>query len=194
MHRRYFPACPVDGPIDPPVAFGHGASHGAVPNKCSECVKFFEGECTRFIEEVGHYLYLDHGPCGINGPTEPVEYQGSATKSKALVPRKCAHCKFLMPDSVHGFCCAKDPEKWGDFPRGLDWGTWVPKAIYINLPQGKKSNENLSIYAANNDEAKFLKEYRYLNPTISMVEAKSDFENYRSILERADRRSLKGAP
>lgn len=105
MHSRYFPPCPVDGPIDPPVAFGHMGSRGAVPAKCGQCRHLFEGECTRFIETVGHYLHLDHGPCGINGPTDPVTYEDEFIKAKVEVPRKCSRCRFLAVHQIFGFHC-----------------------------------------------------------------------------------------
>lgn len=52
MHHIYFPVCPVDGPIEPPVRFNLMGLKGAVPKKCSECKHLFEGECTRYIKDV----------------------------------------------------------------------------------------------------------------------------------------------
>ena len=122
MQSKYFPACPIDGPIEPPVPFSHAASRGAVPKKCSECEHLFEGECTRYIDEVGHYLHLDHGPCGIDGPTDPVPYEDEFIRAKVEIPRKCSTCVYLAVDRIPGFHCTKDSDKWGDFHRGLDWG------------------------------------------------------------------------
>src|SRR5262245_26778416 len=95
MHKHYFPPCPVDGPIEPPVPYGHMGASGAVPNKCRSCPNLFEGSCLRSIKEVGRYLHLDYGPCGIPGPTDPVIYEDEFITSKVTVPRKCATCHFL---------------------------------------------------------------------------------------------------
>ena len=182
MYKRYFPPCPIDGPIEPPVPFGHMASSGAVPNKCGTCANLFEGECIRFIEEVGHYLHLDYGPCGINGPTDPVPYEDKFVASKVMVPRKCASCCFLNNDKIYGFYCSKDSEKWGDFHRGLDWGAWTPDTIYLELPPPKVTTKKLSEYANRNDLLAFIEEHRRVNPGLSITEAKGDFERFRSIL------------
>ena len=184
MHRNYFPRCPIDGPIEPPVPFGHMASRGAVPKKCSECQHLFEGECTRYIEDVGHYLHLDHGPCGIDGPTDPVLYEDEFVTSKAEVPRKCAKCVFLAVDRIYGFHCTKDADKWGDFHRGLDWGAWEPDCIYLELPLPKVTTKELSVFARRNDIMSFIKEHRRINPGLSIEEAKADFAHFRDVLEK----------
>ena len=185
MHSRYFPPCPVDGPIDPPVAFGHMGSHGAVPAKCGQCRHLFEGECTRYIETVGHYLHLDHGPCGINGPTDPVTYEDEFIKAKVEVPRKCSRCRFLAVHPIFGFHCTKDADKWGDFHRGLDWGTWQPDLIYLQLPLPKVTTRELSQLAFANDLLGFVKEHRRINPGLSVEEAKADFQHFRNIIENS---------
>lgn len=182
MYHRYFPSCPVDGPIEPPVQYGHMGSRGAVPKKCSECQNLFEGECIRHIEEVGHYLHLDHGPCGVNGPTDPVYYEDIYIASKVVVPRKCAKCVYLAVDSIYGFHCTKDPEKWGDFHRGLDWGQWEPDDIYLELPLPKVTTRALSMFARCDDLIGFIMEHRRVNPGLSIKEAKADFAHFRSIL------------
>jgi hypothetical protein len=184
MYKNYFPKCPVDGPIEPPVPFGHLASHGAVPNKCSKCQYLFEGECTRYIEDVGHYLELDHGYCGIPGATDPVIYEDSSIVSKVEIPRKCASCRFLELNSISGFICRKDRNKWGDFQRGLDWGTWEPDFIYLELPAPKLTTKALMQYAYKNDLLKFIKEYRRINPGLSIEEAKNDFQRFSELLEK----------
>lgn len=132
MYHKYFPPCPVDGPIEPPVPFAHMFSIGAVPQKCSTCDCLFEGECTRYIR----YLHLDHGPCGIDGPTDPVIFENEFITPKVEVPRKCAECVHLScvhlsVPSLSRLCCTKDSDKWGDFHRGLDWGSWRPDRIDI---------------------------------------------------------------
>ncbi|UCE56672.1 MAG: hypothetical protein JSV31_14860 [Desulfobacterales bacterium] len=183
MHRRYFPSCTVDGPIDPPTPFGHLGASGAVPNKCGTCDKLFEGECTRYIEEIGHYLHLDYGSCGINGPTDPITYEDDFITSKVEIPRKCADCVFLGIDRIHGFHCKKDSDKWGDFHRGLDWGRWKPDCIYLQLPLPKVTTQALAQFAQRNDMKSFIKEYRRINPGLSIKEAKADFAHFRNVLE-----------
>lgn len=182
MHHRYFPRCPVDGPIDPPIPFGHMLSSGAVPNKCGTCQHLFEGECTRYIEELGHFLHLDHGPCGVTGPTDPVLYEDKFIKAKAEIPRKCANCRFLGFDSIRGFYCGEDADKWGDLHRGLDWGAWEPDCIYLQLPLPKLTTRELALCARQDDLVAFIKEHRRINPGLSMKEAKADFAHFRAIL------------
>ena len=184
MHSKYFPTCPIDGPIEPPVPFAHMGSRGAVPKKCSECEHLFEGECTRHIDEVGHYLHLDHGPCGIDGPTDPVPYEDEFIKAKVEIPTKCSTCVYLAVDRIRGFHCTKDSDKWGDFHRGLDWGAWQPAYINLLLPPPRVTTKALSQHAFNNDLAAFIKEYRRINPETSIEEAKRDFFHFRSTMEK----------
>jgi hypothetical protein len=183
MHKQYFPACPVDGPIDPPFPFGHMVTSGAVPNKCGHCDKLFEGECIRFVEDVGHYLHLDYGPCGINGPTDPVTYEDEFVTAKVEVPRKCVSCVFLDFGQIRGFDCRKDADKWGGYHRGLDWGTWAPDCIYIQLPPPKVTTKALVRCANQKDEIAFIKEHRRVNPGLSIQEARADFKRFREILD-----------
>ena len=182
MHKDYFPACPVHGPIEPPVPFNHMGLSGAVPNKCGPCPKLFEGSCTRYIEEVGHYLHLDYGYCGIPGPTDPVIYEDQFIVAKVEVPRKCSTCMYVDFDRVKGFVCRKDAKKWGRFERGLDWGSWEPDAIHLELPLPKVTTKDLSVYAKQGDLIEFIKEYRKVNPGTSFDEAKSDYQHFREIL------------
>ena len=185
MHRQYFPPCPVDGPIEPPVPFGHMSSDGAVPTKCSDCQHLFEGSCTRYIEEVQGYLHLDHGPCGIDGPTDPVYYETEFVKSKVEIPRKCASCRYVAVHSIYGIHCTKDADKWGDFHRGLDWGTWHADYVYIRLSPPKVTTRDLSRHAYNDDATAFVKEHRRVNPGLSIEEAKADFAHFRAVIDRA---------
>lgn len=183
MHKYYFPVCPVDGPIEPPVPFNHMGVSGAVPNKCGQCPKLFEGSCTRYMEEVGHYLHLDYGYCGIPGPTDPVIYRDEFVVSKVEIPRKCSTCAYLVLNRIRGFHCSKDSEKWGYLDRGLDWGTWEPDSIYLQLPFPKITTRDLAVHAKSGDLIKFIKEYRRVNPGVSIEEAKSDYRRFRDILE-----------
>jgi len=184
MHKFYFPNCKVSGPIEPPIKFSHLGSVGAVPNKCSNCSYLFEGSCTRNISDVGRYLHLDYGKCKINGSTDPVYYEDSYIQAKVEIPKKCSECAFLNVDSIYGFYCSQDKEKWGDFHRGLDWGSWEPNSIYLELPQPKLTTKELSVFAKENNEISFIKEHRRINPGLSLSEAKEDFIYFRSILEK----------
>lgn len=184
MHRFYFPACPVDGPIEPPVPFGHMGTSGAIPNKCGSCRHSFEGSCTRFMDEVQRYMHLDFGPCGIPGPTDPVAYEDEFITSKVEIPRKCAKCPFLFTDRIYGFNCRKDTEKWGDCYRGLDWGSWSPDTIYLQLPVPKVTTKELARFARENDLVSFVREHRRVNPALSLEEARADFARFRELLAR----------
>ena len=188
MHKDYFPVCPVDGPTEPPVPFNHLGLGGAVPNKCGGCPNLFEGSCKRYLEEVGHYLHLDYGYCGIPGPTDPVIYRDRFIVSEVEVPRKCASCVHLGFDRVRGFHCRKDPEKWGHFERGLDWGAWEPDVVYLELPPPKVTTKALAVRAKEGDLIGFIKEHRRVNPGLSIEEAKSDYRRFRDILEKVPKR------
>ena len=183
MHRFYFPACPVEGPTEPPVSFGHGGIHGSIPKKCGDCEHSFEGSCTRFFDEVQRYMHLDYGPCGIDGPTDPVVYEDEFITAKVEVPRKCAGCRFLVHDSIAGFTCHKDRDKWGDFRRGLDWEAWSPDQVYVELPHPKLTTRALVNCAHDEDLKGFVVEYRRINPGLSMNEAREDFARIRRVLE-----------
>jgi hypothetical protein len=95
--------------------------------------------------------------------------------SKVEIPRKCASCRFLKIDSIQRVCCRKDEDKWGDFPRGLDWGAWKPDFIYVELAEPKVTTRNLALHARNDDFIQFVKEYRRINRNLSIQEAKNDF-------------------
>ena len=184
MHRRYFPRCPIEGPITPAVPFAHLGIAGAIPQKCSGCRHQFEGECTRYGDKVGHYLHLDHGPCGVEGPTDPVIYEDTWLRAHVEIPRKCASCRFLAVDRIRGFFCRKDAAMWGAFPRGLDWGMWEPSCTWIQLDPPKKTTRPLLQFAHLGDVIAFVKEYRVVNPDVPMAEAKSDFALIRKKLGR----------
>lgn len=156
---------------------------GAVPNKCGQCPNLFEGSCVRYMEVVGRYLHLDYGPCGIPGPTDPVTYQDQFVVAKVEVPRKCSTCVYLAVDRTSGFNCRKDAQKWGRFGRGLDWGAWEPDVVYLELPPPKVTTKALAVYAKAGDLIEFIKEYRRVNPGLSIEEAKDDYRRLRAVLE-----------
>lgn len=135
MYRYAFPICPVHGGTEP-KPYGHLVLHGAVPEKCSTCRFLFEGSCIRAGSSVEDYQVLDHGPCPIKGDTSPVEMLGMQPARPLFVPRKCSSCEFLTSDPIRGFVCAYQKEKWGQFPRSLDWGNWEPKITPLGI-EGK---------------------------------------------------------
>lgn len=105
--------CPVDGPQEP-VPYGHKSLRGAIPAKCGGCRFFFEGMCRKISNRL---LRLDYGDCGIEGSKELVDHPVTSRK----IPWKCSQCEFLVEDANIKLVCGKDPEVWGDFPRGLDY-------------------------------------------------------------------------
>ncbi len=183
MYRYYFPSCPIEGPIDPPVPYAHAASYGAIPNKCAKCDFTFEGSCVRYSDIVNDYMHLDHGPCGIPGSTEPVTVENDFVFSKVKVPHKCSTCHYLDFDNIHGFYCSKDSDKWGDFHRSLDWGDWKPEKIYIHLDPPKRTNKDLVNLAYDEKLIEFIKEHRKINPEGSIGEAKEDYKFLRGRIE-----------
>lgn len=144
----------------------------------------FEGECVRFADEVQRYMHLDFGPCGIDGPTDPVIYEDRFIRSKVEIPRKCSRCGFLFHDSIYGFTCKKDEKKWGKCYRGLDWGAWSPDRIYLALPFPKITTKALVDFAYDDNLLDFISEYRRVNPGLSIADAKTDFSRLRELIEK----------
>jgi hypothetical protein len=70
MYRQAFPKCEIRGSFKP-VPFSHLGLESSVPKKCRKCKYFFEGSCTRAMQQVSDYLFLDYGPCKIEGNTSP---------------------------------------------------------------------------------------------------------------------------
>lgn len=135
------------------------------------------------MEKLNRYMHLDYGPCGIHGPTDPVIYEDKFIRSKVEIPRKCSKCPFLFHDSIYGFTCRKDSEKWGKCYRGLDWGQWRPDQIYFDLPFPKITTKAFSDAAHENDLGAFVIEYRRVNPGVSLQEARIDFAQLRTLIE-----------
>jgi hypothetical protein len=164
------------------VPYNHLGIGKAVPKKCSECQHLFEGSCRRNFEESRSYLHLDYGYCGINGPTDPVIYEDPFITSKVEIPRKCANCHFLVFHKTYGFRCRKDADIWGDCQRGLDWGSWEPDSVYLQLPLPKVTSRKLSLFARSDDLVSFIQEYRRINPGLSIQEAQTDFAEFRAAI------------
>lgn len=182
MHRDYFPPCRVDGSILPAVPYSVGFSRGAVPSKCSTCRHLFEGGCTRIMETTPRYLHLDHGPCGVRGPTDPVSYDDRFVAAKVTVPRKCASCVHLVLDLRRGFQCGQDRAIWGDFHRGLDWGTWSPPRFELALPPPTVTTEAMVDAVHDDDLLAFIREAQRVNPGISIADIRTAFASLRALV------------
>ncbi|EAQ78136.1 hypothetical protein DSM3645_18986 [Blastopirellula marina DSM 3645] len=132
---------------------------------------------------IHHSLHLDHGACEIEGPTEPVSLENEFLRAKVDVPEKCATCIFLGVSLVEGFYCTKDVDKWGDLHQGLDWGTWRPARIDLQLPSPKVTTRELTNFAYEANLVAFVKELRRVNPNVSVTEARDDFYHLRDMIE-----------
>ncbi|WP_146564742.1 hypothetical protein [Posidoniimonas corsicana] len=115
-------------------------------------------------------------------------YEDGFISAKVAVPRKCVSCVHLQVDNVHGFHCLKDADKWGHFHRGLDWGSWRPDHVYLQLAPPKVTTKALSDHAFTGNQLAFIKEHRRINPGLSIREAKSDYEHFRRVIEQIDPR------
>ncbi|MBR7780426.1 hypothetical protein [Undibacterium rugosum] len=174
MYRKIFPKCSVTGAVDP-VPFNHMGLHGSVPRKCSKCRFQFEGGCTRAMEQVHGYLLLDHGPCPVKGETSPILYENSHIQSKVFVPKKCAACRHLGFSFHAGFSCKLDAEKWGAFPRALDWGAWAPEHPTLGLSSGRSVPLGLLLAVKEQDEAAGVRAFRQAFPDSTIREARDAF-------------------
>lgn len=185
MHGDYFPACPVEGPVEPAPRSGHMGVVVAVPQKCATCGHLFEGGCRRAMATVGRYLHLDHGPCGVPGPTDPVIYDGHYLRAKVTVPRKCCGCPHLAVSTARGFSCAKDARTWGLLGRGLDWGGWRPGRVTLSLSSGRDVTRELADHAFAGDRVAFVRAYRRTYPDVSIDVARTEFDACRTLIDGA---------
>jgi len=134
------------------------------------------------MNEMQRYLHLDFGPCGIDGPTNPVVFEDKFMVAKVEIPEKCSRCTFLVHNSIHGFTCRKDQDKWGGIYRGLDWGAWAPDRIYPQLPYPRSTSKSLVDAAYDEDLTSFVAEHRRINPGLSMTEAQEDYEYFQTLI------------
>jgi hypothetical protein len=181
MYRRAFPRCTVEGSLGP-VPFSHLGLEGAVPAKCSTCSHLFEGECRRALEATQGHLALDHGPCPVAGPTQPVRVETPFYASKVFVPEKCRACRNLELDGVRGFLCTLDADRWGDFPRELDWGSWSPEHPLLGLQSGRSVPVDFVGAVRRDAEADAVRAFRQAYPTATFQEARDAFAELREKL------------
>jgi hypothetical protein len=116
-HRRmaefYNKECPFEG-SQKPIPRAHLRSRFSIPEKCDGCQFYFEGGCKKIANR---RVRLDYGFCGIEGSKELVD----DPRAKRRIPLKCVSCPFLKTVEIYGLVCTKDPDLWGDIPRGLDY-------------------------------------------------------------------------
>jgi hypothetical protein len=182
MYRTVLPRCTVVGSVEP-VPYSH-FMNGAVPSKCRTCAHLFEGGCRRALEQVGKYLALDHGPCPVRGPTNPVVVETEHYTSKVLVPAKCERCRYLELEKVRGFVCNFERERWGAFPRTLDWGAWSPEHPNIGLKSGRSVSQEVLRAVAARREVEAIKAFRAAHRDVTHKEAR---EAYAELLEQVSR-------
>ncbi len=174
MYRQAFPRCTVFGPVDP-VPYSHMLLSGAIPRKCRSCRYLFEGSCTRATVQVEGYLALDHGPCAVKGPTHPVLVESQYFVSKLHVPAKCKTCSYLNCSPSTGFFCGLDTEKWGHFPRTLDWGSWSPEFPNLGLKSGRSVTVQFLRAVKERDEAAAIRVFREEHADASFKEAREAY-------------------
>lgn len=173
MYRTVIPRCVVVGSLEP-VSYSHFMT-GAIPAKCRACENMFEGGCTRAMEQVQGYLALDHGPCPVRGPTEPVIVETEHYTSKLFVPAKCERCRFLELEKARGFVCNFERAKWGAFPRTLDWGTWNPDHPNVGLKSGRSVPIGVLQAVAARHEAEAIKVLRAAHSDATLGEARDAY-------------------
>lgn len=178
MFRQAFPRCEVPGPVDP-VPYSHFCSNGCIPRKCSTCKSQFEGGCGRGVEQTAGWLALDHGPCAVPGPSDPVLIENRYISSKVSVPRKCSHCRHLDYDGIRGFVCGWQQEMWGDFPRTLDWGDWTPETPNVGLDSDATCSPVFIRLCIAAQMADAIRTFLSDNPTASVGEGKRAYEEIR---------------
>lgn len=183
MYRRAFPACEVDGPVDP-VPFSHMLSTGAIPRKCASCRFFFEGECTRAADQGLALLALDHGPCPVLGDTTPTPVDTGLPLGTVSIPAKCRTCEHLEASPVRGFTCRFERDRWGALPRALDWGTWTPELPNLGLASGRPVSLPLLRAVAAGNEAEAVRAFRADFPEATFAEARGAFAELAERLQR----------
>jgi hypothetical protein len=205
MYGRAFPKCKIKGSYKP-VPFGHLILRGCIPKKCSKCKFLFEGGCDRASKQLTRlsgYLELDYGPCNVDGDTNPeliffeldkplgelkIDFHKQIDElhfpkiGGFAIPKKCICCNFLSFDIINP-CCNFEREKWGDFPRALDWGNWSPDFPNVDLSSGKFVSIDLIETVQEGKEAEAIKIFRVINKGTSIKEARDAFKELKDKLD-----------
>lgn len=148
---------------------------GAVPRKCGDCRFLFEGECTRATDQVQGYLALDHGPCPIPGNPTPTLVVTDPPFGTVSIPTKCRTCAHLQTDPIRGFTCGYERERWGAYPRTLDWGDWSPELPNVGLASGRPVSPAVLRAAAAGHEVQAINAFRADFPEATIAEARHAF-------------------
>jgi hypothetical protein len=130
------------------------------------------------MEQVQGYLSLDHGPCPIKGPTDPVLVESQYYVSKVYVPSKCRSCRHLQLDSIRGFVCNFERERWGSFPRTLDWGSWSPEHSSLGLQRlqsGRSVSGEVLQAVQRRHEVEAIKAFRAAHQDATLKEARDAY-------------------
>lgn len=136
------------------------------------------------MEQVRGYLALDHGPCPMRGPTNPVIVETVHYISKVSVPAKCERCRYLELEKVRDFVCNFEREKWGAFPRTLDWGAWSPEHSIVGLKSGRSVSQEVLRAVAAQREVEAIKAFRAAHRDATLKEAR---EAYAELLQQVSR-------
>jgi hypothetical protein len=199
MYRKAFPRCKIKGSLRP-VPYGHFDFTGCIPKKCLKCKFNEEGDCTRALNQVSSSLALDYGPCEVDGDTSPEliaelhvpkigvvvvpknEVLDVPKIGKVYVPKKCLYCLYLAFDIVRNFYCNFEREKWGDFPRAVDWGNWNPSLPNVGLASRKNVSMDLIEAVNEGKETEAIKIFREINKGASIKEARDAFKELKGKL------------
>jgi hypothetical protein len=121
------------------------------------------------------YRNLDYGPCPISGPQQPVIYENEFIQSKVCIPEKCRRCRHLHSDPTRGFVCNYEREKWGDFPRALDWGLWSPERSDLHLDSGRSLTQEFMSAVERGDQVHAIRVFRDQHRDATLKEAREAF-------------------
>jgi hypothetical protein len=179
MYRHAFPACEVVGSYQP-VPFSHLGLTSLIPGKCSNCEYLFEGCCTRSIEYLEDYSFLDYGPCPIEGDCTPKPFRTGKEQILFFIPAKCVDCNYL----THGGVCHWQKEIWDDFSRSLDWGSWRPKWRPLGIKQKVFSTDQLLDLIAAGKTGAAVKLLRDMYPSLDLATAIAHVKEFAAKLKK----------
>ncbi len=91
------------------------------------------------------------------------------------MPAKCERCAKLELNRIHGFVCNLDRERWGAFPRTLDWGSWSPEHPNLGLKTGRSVSHEVISAVANGSEVQAIKAFRSSHPDATFREARDAY-------------------
>lgn len=160
-------------------------STGSIPRKCASCRFFFEGECTRAVDQGLAYLALDHGPCPVLGDTTPTAVDTGRPLGTVAIPAKCRTSEHLETSPWRSFTCGFERERWGDLPRTLDWGGWSPELPNLGLASSRPVSVAVLRAVVAGNEAEAVRAFRADFPEATFAEARSAFAELTERLKKA---------